>query len=231
MSPLYCCQYCYCCCCFSALKRKSTSKTRPDERKIKLTSVKNLRKSIDDKEHLGLKNLLEDHKFVGCVNEPLTLVQHLTRLYLVNSQKLSEELFYQILLFKFGNFGYINLSSPAPIYELTLLALDSPDSGWIPSDGDKTDLAKYVVDLLSSKSEMLLDYFSLKINEQNELVSLPLLLDKYTPNLNGLPMFLLKLATEVWNFFFCIRVFLCKSPFEHKADSRESDKLKQNEKS
>ncbi|XP_057306377.1 DNA mismatch repair protein Mlh1-like [Hydractinia symbiolongicarpus] len=183
--------------CSSSLKRKSTSKTRPDERKIKLTSVKNLRKSIDDKEHLGLKNLLEDHKFVGCVNKPLTLVQHLTRLYLVNSQKLSEELFYQILIFKFGNFGYINLSSPAPIYELSLLALDSPDSGWVPSDGDKTDLARYVVDLLSSKSEMLLDYFSLKINEQNELVSLPLLLDKYTPNLNGLPMFLLKLATEV----------------------------------
>ena len=166
-------------------------------RVIKLSSIKNLRRLIDENEHLGLKNLLEDHKFVGCVNKSLALVQHLTRLYLVNTRKLSQELFYQILIFKFGNFGFIQLSSPAPIYDLVMLALSSPDSGWTPDDGEQEDLAKCVVDLLSSKSEMLFDYFSIEVSTKGELLSVPLLLEKYTPNWNGLPMFLLRLATEV----------------------------------
>lgn len=46
-----------------------------------------------------------------------------------------------------------------------MLALDSPESGWTPSDGPKHDLAKYVVTLLTSKSEMLTDYFSLEIDK------------------------------------------------------------------
>ena len=134
---------------------------------------------------------------MGCVKPSLALVQHLTRLYLVNTRRLSEELFYQILIFRFGQFSFIELSSPAPIYDLVMLALDSPQSGWSESDGCKTELAQYVVDLLSSKAEMLLDYFSMEINDKGELKCIPLLLDKYIPSWIGLPMFLLRLATEV----------------------------------
>ncbi|XP_065641202.1 DNA mismatch repair protein Mlh1 [Hydra vulgaris] len=180
----------------STKRKRKISKDLPD-RDIKLTSIQNLCKIIDDNEHLGLKNLLEDHKFVGCVKPSLALVQHLTRLYLVNTRKLSEELFYQILIFRFGRFNFIELSSPAPIYDLVMLALDSPQSGWKESDGCKTELAQYVVDLLSSKAEMLLDYFSMEISDKGELKCLPLLLDKYIPSWNGLPMFLLRLGTEV----------------------------------
>ena len=188
--------------CFAVLKTRKrshgeSSRESGEERVIRLSSVKTLRKRIDDQEHLGLKNLLEDHKFVGCANKSSALVQHLTRLYLVNTEKLSQELFYQILMFKFGNFGYIELSSPAPIYELVMLALDSPDSGWTPEDGEKEELTKFVVDLLKDKSEMLMDYFSVQINENGELLTLPILLDKYIPNWNKLPIFLLRLATEV----------------------------------
>lgn len=189
---------------FFQVKRKSSETAIPlskvsltSERQIRLTSVKNLCKAIDQKEHLGLKNLLNEHKFVGCVNRTLALVQHLTQLYLVNTQKLTQELFYQILIFKFGNFGYIELSEAAPIYELVLLALNSPESGWSPEDGSKEDLAKYATDLLMNKAEMLLDYFSVEINKNGELTAVPLLLDNYIPNWNGLPMLLLRLATEV----------------------------------
>lgn len=188
------------------MKQKSSSTTAVNhtskfslsvERQTRLTSIKNLCKVIDQKEHLGLRNLLQEHKFVGCVNRALALVQHLTQLYLVNTQKLSQELFYQILIFKFGNLGYIELTEPAPISELVLLALNSPESGWTPEDGSKEDLAKYTADLLLSKAEMLLDYFSFEINKNGELTTVPLLLEKYIPNWNGLPMLLLRLATEV----------------------------------
>ena len=180
-------------------KRKSSSypKKSPQYRRINLTSVKNLCKQIDLNEHLSLRNLLQEHKFVGCVNKGLALVQHLTQLYLVNTKRLSQELFYQIIIFEFGNFNYMELSEPAPINELILLALNTPESGWEPKDGTKEELAKCATDLLVSKADMLLDYFSFEINKEGELTAIPLLLDKYTPNWNGLPMLLLRLATEV----------------------------------
>ena len=53
----------------------------------------------------------------------------------------------------------------APLYDLAMLALNSPESGWTPEDGPKHDLAQYVASSLQSKSEMLSDYFSLEIDQ------------------------------------------------------------------
>ena len=57
------------------------------------------------------------------------------------------------------------MQESASIHELAVLALDSPDSGWSPSDGPKQELAQFVVDLLTSKADMLADYFSLQLNK------------------------------------------------------------------
>ena len=157
-----------------------------------------LRDAIDKAQHNGLKSLFEDHKFIGCVNKSLALLQHSTKMYLANVTRLSKELFYQIIMFKFGNFGFLRLSEPAPIYELAMLALDCEESGWSQEDGSKQDLAKYIVKLLQGRAEMLLDYFSVEIDKEGRICSLPLLLDGYVPNLNRLPMFVLRLSTEVW---------------------------------
>lgn len=177
--------------------RESTSSSSGQDREIRLTSIKNLRKSIDEKEHPALKDLLEDHIFVGCVDRSQALIQHSTKLYLVNTTRLTKELFYQIIIFKFGNFGYMRLTNPAPIYDLALMALKHEQSGWTQSDGPKEELAKYVTDLLKSKAEMLLDYFSMEIDGDGNLTAIPLLLERYSPDLFRLPMFLLKMATDV----------------------------------
>uniref|UniRef100_A0A8C7CSB1 DNA mismatch repair protein MLH1 n=1 Tax=Oncorhynchus kisutch TaxID=8019 RepID=A0A8C7CSB1_ONCKI len=153
--------------------------------------------------------MLQNHSFVGCVNPQWTLIQHHTKLYLLNTTKLSQELFYQILIYDFGNFGILRLSEPAPLYDLAMLALDSEESGWSEEDGPKEGLAQYIVDFLKKKSEMLEDYFSMEIDQEGNLTGLPLLLDKYTPPMEGLPMFILRLATEVnWdNEKDCFREF------------------------
>ena len=44
---------------------------------------------------------------------------------------------------------------------------------------------------------MLDDYFCLEIDEEGNLVSMPQLLDGYIPYFGRLPIFLLRLATEV----------------------------------
>ncbi|KAG9335609.1 hypothetical protein JZ751_004374 [Albula glossodonta] len=144
----------------------------------------------------GLREMLQNHSFVGCVNPQWSLIQHHTKLYLLNTTKLSQELFYQILIYDFGNFGVLRLSTPAPLYDLAMMALDMPESGWSEEDGPKEGLASYIVDFLKKKAEMLEDYFSLEINQEGNLIGLPLLLDNYIPPMEGLPMFILRLATE-----------------------------------
>lgn len=66
------------------------------------------------------------------------------------------------------------LQNPAPIFEIAMIALDCEESNWTVADGPKEDLAKYVVDLLKSKADMLDEYFSLEIDEVNVLFYLHL---------------------------------------------------------
>ncbi|XP_065152161.1 DNA mismatch repair protein Mlh1 [Paramisgurnus dabryanus] len=178
-------------------KEDLTAAALPRRRIINLTSVKELREDIEQQTHKGLQELLQNHSFVGSVNPQWTLVQHQTKLYLLNTTKISQELFYQILIYDFGNFGVLRLSNPAPLYDLAMLALDSEESGWTEEDGPKEGLAQYIVDFLKQKSEMMEEYFSLEIDDEGKLVGLPMLLDHYIPAMEGLPMFILRLATEV----------------------------------
>ncbi|KAK1173485.1 DNA mismatch repair protein Mlh1-like [Acipenser oxyrinchus oxyrinchus] len=179
----------------------TTDASVPKRRIIKLTSIKELRSEISEQAHKGLQEMLQNHSYVGCVNPQWALVQHQTKLYLLNTTKLRHAhlptLFYQILIYDFGNFGILRLSTPAPLYDLAMLALESPESGWTEEDGPQEGLAQYIVEFLKKKSEMLLDYFSMEIDEEGNLAGLPLLLDNYIPALEGLPMFILRLATEV----------------------------------
>ncbi|TNM99705.1 hypothetical protein fugu_012738 [Takifugu bimaculatus] len=174
-----------------------TAAATPKRRVIKLTSIKELRAEMCENTHTGLQEMLQNHSFVGCINLQWALIQHRTKLYLLNTTNLSQELFYQILIYDFGNFGVLRLSEPAPLYDLAMLALDSEGSGWTEEDGPKEGLAQYIVDFLKRKAEMLGDYFSVEVDQEGNLTGLPLLLDKYTPIMEGLPMFILRLATEV----------------------------------
>ncbi|ESP00174.1 hypothetical protein LOTGIDRAFT_141270, partial [Lottia gigantea] len=175
----------------------STSTVKPVKRDIGLTSINNLIEEFQKGTNQGLRELFQNHTFVGCVNEEHALVQHQTKLYLINTTKLSRELFYQIALTDFSNFGILRLSEAAPIYDLAMMALNSEESGWTENDGPKEGLAKYIVDFLQTKAEMLEEYFSIEIDKTGNLLTLPMLLENYIPILDGLPMFILRLATEV----------------------------------
>ncbi|XP_037382139.1 DNA mismatch repair protein Mlh1 isoform X2 [Talpa occidentalis] len=178
-------------------RKEMTAACTPRRRIINLTSVLSLQEEINQRGHETLREMLHNHSFVGCVNPQWALAQHQTKLYLLNTTKLSEELFYQILIYDFANFGVLKLSEPAPLFDLAMLALDSPESGWTEEDGPKEGLAEYIVEFLKKKAEMLADYFSLEIDGEGNLIGLPLLIDNYVPPLEGLPIFILRLATEV----------------------------------
>lgn len=135
-----------------------------------------LRQEMENKTHATLRELFSQHVFVGCIDPAQTLIQHSTKLYLCNTKKLMEELFYQILLYNFSNFGKIRFGTPLSIFELALTALDIPETGWTPEDGDKTDLASRVAEILTEKREMLNEYFSMEIDENRHIKTVPLLL-------------------------------------------------------
>uniref|UniRef100_A0A8C2V175 DNA mismatch repair protein MLH1 n=1 Tax=Chinchilla lanigera TaxID=34839 RepID=A0A8C2V175_CHILA len=181
----------------SGSQKEMTAACTPRRRIINLTSILSLQEEITARGHETLREMFQNHSFVGCVNPQWALAQHQTKLYLLNTTKLSEELFYQILIYDFANFGVLRLSEPAPLFDLAMLALDSPESGWTEEDGPKEGLAEYIVEFLKKKAEMLADYFSLEIDEEGNLIGLPLLIDNYVPPLEGLPIFILRLATEV----------------------------------
>lgn len=165
-----------------------------------LASVIALRANILANRHIRLSDMLTHHVFVGIVdlNRGLSLMQHSTRLYLVNHIALAEELFYQLALRQFGNINRIRLSPSPPLSELVRIAVDAEDEERTQCTGlGKTDITKVVVDIVQSKSGLLQEYFHLGISEKGLVETLPLLLKGYTPNLDKLPDFLMRLGPEV----------------------------------
>lgn len=54
-----------------------------------------------------------------------------------------------------------------------------------------------IVEVITARREMLKDYFLLEITEDGFVESLPLLLKGYVPNLDKLPLFLMRLGPQV----------------------------------
>ncbi|RDB30347.1 DNA mismatch repair protein Mlh1 [Hypsizygus marmoreus] len=193
------------------ITKSSSSKGQPDEpspaiirsRDIKesecfLTSVTKLRQNLHKGKHKHLTEILEKHTFVGIVDLPrsLSLVQYSTNLYLVNHGSLAEELFYQLGLRQFGDFNRLKLEPAPSLRTLIEIAVNAEESTK-ESSMTKTQLVDRIVQILMTRREMLAEYFSLNITEKGRVESLPLLLRDYTPNLDNLPSFLMRLGPQV----------------------------------
>ena len=61
---------------------------------------------------------------------------------------------------------------------MAMLALEDPQTKWKEEDGTKEMLAETVSEMLASKAEMLMDYFSMEIDNDKRLCSIPFLLGK-----------------------------------------------------
>lgn len=166
-------------------------------KEVRLTSVLEMQQRVERQCNVLLRGTLKQLVYVGCVDERHALFQHETRLYMCNTGALSEELYYQRLVYEFQNCTEISVVPPLPIEELLLIALDSEAAGWVPEDGDKSELAANAAAILQSKAPIMREYFSLRISDEGYLESLPALLPQHVPSRAQLPIYLLRLATEV----------------------------------
>ncbi|KAF3126683.1 DNA mismatch repair protein [Orbilia oligospora] len=193
-----------------------------NRRVIKLASIRTLKTEVRDQAHEGLIELFGNHTWVGVVDEwrRLAAVQNGIKLYLVDygavwyvkdsawgcmrdesNRKHSFEFFYQLALTDFGNFGQMRLQEPLSIRDLMDIAVELEKNAEIEETGevqsDWEGVAAQVTETVFEKREMMSEYFSLIINDEGEIESIPLLLKGYTPNLAKLPTFLLRLGPRV----------------------------------
>ncbi|KAF8421227.1 hypothetical protein EV426DRAFT_706855 [Tirmania nivea] len=175
-------------------------------------TIKRLRADVRESMHNGLCEVFRDHTFVGIVDESrrLAAMQHGVKLYLVDYAAVCFELFYQIGLSDFGNFGTIKLDPPLVIRNLVQIAADQEKQAEGERDvvmagtGDLDDstfdwdeAVEATTSLIISKRAMLFDYFNMTITEEGDLCTLPLLVKGYLPSMGKLPMFLLRLGPNV----------------------------------
>lgn len=206
--------------------------------RIALTSVKNLRAAVRAEMHDNLTETFASHTYVGLVDERrrIAAIQSGVKLYLIDYGMVCNELFYQIGLTDFGNFGVIKLDPPPRLVDLLKIAADTEyqkkreirkqrqSLSRRPSTNEEqeneveseeteeifTTAPEVITRTLTDRREMLNEYFSLEISADGTLLTIPLLLKGYIPSLAKLPRFLLRLGPYVnWNSEEdCFRSFL-----------------------
>nr|KJB81295.1 hypothetical protein B456_013G137700 [Gossypium raimondii] len=179
--------------------RSSVRQRRNLKETADLTSIQELINDIDSKCHSDLLDIVRQSTYVGMADDVFALLQHNTHLYLANVVNLSKELMYQQVLCRFAHFNAIQLSEPAPLQELIMLALKEEDLDLESNENDelKKKIAEMNTQLLKQKSEMLEEYFCIFIDSDGNLSRLPILLDQYTPDMDRVPEFVLCLGNDV----------------------------------
>uniref|UniRef100_A0A0D9VAD6 DNA mismatch repair protein Mlh1 C-terminal domain-containing protein n=1 Tax=Leersia perrieri TaxID=77586 RepID=A0A0D9VAD6_9ORYZ len=162
-----------------------------------LSSRHELLVEIESSFHPGLLDIVKNCTYVGLADEAFALIQHNTHLYLVNVVNISKELMYQQALCRFGNFNAIQLSEPAPLRELLVMALKDDELMTDENDDEKLEIAEVNTEILKENAEMINEYFSIHIDPDGKLKKLPVVLDQYTPDMDRLPEFVLALGNDV----------------------------------
>ncbi|EUC29137.1 hypothetical protein COCCADRAFT_8613 [Bipolaris zeicola 26-R-13] len=167
----------------------------------RLTSIKELRAEVRDAMHTELTDIISTHTFVGIVDEQkrIAAIQGGVKLFLIDYGMLCNELFYQIGLTDFANYGYIRFDPPLSLDELLKIAAqqEKSNAGDSASEVDWDQVVDVVRKQLINKAALLSEYFAIDITPQGELCSIPLLLKDYTPCMGKLPQFLLRLGPHV----------------------------------
>ncbi|KAI8526584.1 hypothetical protein RHMOL_Rhmol12G0007500 [Rhododendron molle] len=179
--------------------RSSIRQRRNPKETADLTSIQQLIDDIDNSSHSALLDILRHCTYIGMADDVFALLQYNTHLYLANVVNLSKELMYQQVLRRFAHFNAIQLSEPAPLSELILLALKEEDLDPECSEKDQLNekIAEMNTEMLKQKAEMLEEYFGIYVDSQGKLSRLPVILDQYTPDMDRVPEFVLCLGNDV----------------------------------
>ncbi|VDC07390.1 unnamed protein product [Peniophora sp. CBMAI 1063] len=168
------------------------------ESSVRLDQLTSLRRRVIKNRHAQLLEIIQNHTFVSVVDleRELSLIQHSTKLYLVSHGALCEELFYQLGLRQFGNLPRLKLDPPPSLRVLISFAVDA-EKGTEASGMSKEEIVDVLEEMVISRRDMLGSFFSVCISEEGLVEAVPLLLPSVLPNLDKLPLFLMRLGPQV----------------------------------
>ncbi|TID31202.1 hypothetical protein CANINC_000145 [Pichia inconspicua] len=187
-----------------------TKKVVKERKPMTLMSIQTLRKELQDRTNKSLTQILAQHTFVGIADykRRLCCIQHDVKLYLVDYASLCMELFYEIGLSDFSNFGRIEIVNEGGIDIKQLIKSEIYDNSELVEmflKNNDLEQMPELDDLCQScfvdMSEMWEEYFSIQIDiddsDNPKLKSLPLLIQGYIPSWNKLSLFLFRVITKV----------------------------------
>ncbi|GAA5990002.1 hypothetical protein JCM5350_002364 [Sporobolomyces pararoseus] len=180
-------------------RQMKLARVRISQSECTLTSVKNLRNQVIEGRNEELDQLFKNHIFVGIADLQTgrSLIQHQTELYLIKHNVVAEQLLYQLTLRQFGRFNRIKMKPPISLKKLIRLGVEKeyPRDGTVKLSVD--EIISKIHNRLVEAKEMIDEYFSIEINDQGELASLPVILPGHAPSLEKLPLFLLRIGIYV----------------------------------
>lgn len=182
-----------------AAVRSSVRQRRNPKESADISSVQELVNDIDGNCHSGLLDIVRNCTYIGMADDVFALLQYKTQLYLANVVNLSKELMYQQVLRRFAHFNVIQLSDPAPLRLLIMLALKEEDLDLESNENEdlREKIAEMNTELLKDKAELLEEYFCIYVDSHGNLSRLPVILDQYTPDMDRIPEFVLSLGNDV----------------------------------
>lgn len=185
-------------------------------------SICNLRNEITKQNHQELNETLRGSTFVGAVSRSRSLIQCGIDLLMINHRELACEMFYQVALMKFSEMPMAKLGGDGvdimsaigqrlQFEEVTASVTPKNNTESLPLgkvSSTNANLALEAAKILAEKAPMLEEYFSIKVEKRKVLkkdkevrslyiTGLPVLLDGHVPQPHALPLFLIRLATEV----------------------------------
>ena len=163
--------------------------------------------------------------YVGFVTKNRSLIQIDTQLIMINHRRLATTFFYQLCLDRFANFPAFEFK-PIRLESILNLSLKSTGSNLDPERMRASGLVEHACSTLTNVSEMLKCYFTIVVDE-NGIHRLPVILEGLRPRVGTLPLFLLRLATDVdYNDEKKCFKKICQVISEMYAESCDGDSLK-----
>lgn len=162
---------------------------------INLKSIVDLRSNLESQHSKPLTELFANLTYIGIIDphRRLCSVQYDVKLLIIDYGAVLNELFYQLGLINFGNFGTIELQGKEEELSIESLLFNLyQDPNFEP-----TKTVAEVKESLLEMAEMYQEYFQITFTETGSLTTLPMLLKNYSPPLEKLPIFLYRLATNV----------------------------------
>ncbi|CAI5759555.1 unnamed protein product [Candida verbasci] len=204
-------------------KQEESEERSRDYIQVNLDSIAQLKNEIIEFVDKSLTNIFTHAVFVGIVdsNKRLCCFQYDVKLYLVDYAALLFEFYYQISVNEFSNYGIIKFDEPIDLNDI-LDSLYENDESLVPK-------SKILKNLLENK-EMLKEYFQIGFNEDNQLISIPIILQDINPSFRKLPFFIYRLGKLDYsielnclkNIFRQLALFYLPEPIESD-DIRKED--------